>query len=90
MHQTSVTVQIVNFIIKLFSSVLIVISSLTLALFQIQAFMYGWMTFYHQGHEVAKDCKPYMTDLQIRVQNVRKYFCKNFAKVFNLLIFSDP
>ena len=39
-------------------------------LFQIQAFMYGWLTFYHQGHEVAKDCKPYMTDLQIRVQNV--------------------
>ena len=32
--------------------------------------MYGWLTFYHQGHEVAKDCKPYMTDLQIRVQNV--------------------
>ena len=23
-----------------------------------------------QGHEVAKDFKPYMTDLQIRVQNV--------------------
>ena len=32
--------------------------------------MYGWLTFYHQGHEVAKDFKPYMTDLQIRVQNV--------------------
>ena len=39
-------------------------------LLQIQAFMYGWLTFYHQGHEVAKDFKPYMTDLQIRVQNV--------------------
>ena len=34
--------------------------------------MYGWLTFYHQGHEVAKDFKPYMTDLQIRVQNVSK------------------
>ncbi len=22
--------------------------------FQLQAFMYGWLTFYHQGHEVAK------------------------------------
>ena len=32
--------------------------------------MYGWLTFYHQGHEASKDCKPYMTDLQIRVQNV--------------------
>jgi len=40
----------------------------------IQAFMYGWLTFYHQGHEVAKDCKPYMTDLQIRVQNTRENF----------------
>ncbi|CAG0892826.1 unnamed protein product [Darwinula stevensoni] len=29
-------------------------------------FMYGWLTFYHQGHEVAKDFKPYMTDLQTR------------------------
>ena len=28
------------------------------------------ITFYHKGHEAAKDCKPYMTDLQIRVQNV--------------------
>jgi len=40
----------------------------------IQAFMYGWLTFYHQGHEVAKDFKPYMTDLQIRVQNTRENF----------------
>jgi len=40
----------------------------------IQAFMYGWLTFYHQGHEASKDCKPYMTDLQIRVQNTRENF----------------
>jgi len=40
----------------------------------IQAFMYGWLTFYHQGHEVAKDFKPYMTDLQVRVQNTRENF----------------
>ena len=35
--------------------------------------MYGWLTFYHQGHEASKDCKPYMTDLQIRVQNVSSF-----------------
>ena len=23
--------------------------------FQLQAFMYGWLTFYHQGFEVAKE-----------------------------------
>jgi len=40
----------------------------------LQAFMYGWLTFYHQGHEVAKDFKPYMTDLQIRVQKTRTNF----------------
>ena len=33
--------------------------------------MYGWLTFYHQGYEVFKDCSPYMKDLQVRVQRVR-------------------
>jgi len=37
---------------------------------QLLGFMYSWLTFYHQGHEVATDCKPYMTDLQKRIQNV--------------------
>ncbi|XP_020293773.1 rho GTPase-activating protein 26 isoform X2 [Pseudomyrmex gracilis] len=31
-------------------------------------FMFGWLTFYHQGHEVAKDFKPYMTELQLKIQ----------------------
>ena len=43
--------------------------------------MYGWLTFYHQGHEASKDCKPYMTDLQIRVQNVRLVIC-TLCKLF--------
>ncbi|XP_037087857.1 rho GTPase-activating protein 26-like, partial [Pollicipes pollicipes] len=30
--------------------------------------MYGWLTFYHQGHEVANDYKGQMTDLQMRLQ----------------------
>ncbi|CAG7818348.1 unnamed protein product [Allacma fusca] len=37
-------------------------------------FMYSWLTFYHQGHEVATDHKPYMTDLQKRLQNTRENF----------------
>ena len=36
-------------------------------------FMYSWLTFYHHGHEVAKDFKPHMTELQSRIQNVSKY-----------------
>lgn len=32
--------------------------------------MYGWLTFYHHGHEVAKDYKPHMTELQTRIQKV--------------------
>lgn len=32
--------------------------------------MFGWLTFYHQGHEVAKDFKPYMTELQLKIQKV--------------------
>ncbi|KAG7171020.1 Rho GTPase-activating protein 10-like [Homarus americanus] len=34
------------------------------------SYMYGWLTFYHQGHEVFNDCNPYMRDLQVRVQRV--------------------
>ena len=34
--------------------------------------MYGWLTFYHQGYEVAKEFQPYMTDLQVRLQKVRR------------------
>lgn len=34
------------------------------------SFMIGWLTFYHQGHEVAKDYKKYMSDLQLTIQKV--------------------
>lgn len=40
---------------------------------QLLGFMYSWLTFYHQGHEVATDYKPYMVDLQKRIQNVSLY-----------------
>nr|CAD7421882.1 unnamed protein product [Timema poppensis] len=33
-------------------------------------FMYGWLTFYHQGHEVANEFKPYMRELQLKLQKV--------------------
>lgn len=33
--------------------------------------MIGWLTFYHQGHEVAGDFKPYMRELQLRIQKVK-------------------
>ena len=32
--------------------------------------MYSWLTFYHQGHEVAQDYKPQMTELQTKIQKV--------------------
>ena len=32
--------------------------------------MYGWLTFYHQGYEVAKDFNPHMLELQTRIQKV--------------------
>eukprot|EP00096_Caligus_rogercresseyi_P014646 TRINITY_DN7159_c0_g1_i1.p1 TRINITY_DN7159_c0_g1~~TRINITY_DN7159_c0_g1_i1.p1 ORF type:complete len:898 (-),score=177.35 TRINITY_DN7159_c0_g1_i1:145-2838(-) len=37
-------------------------------------FMYGWLTFYHQGHEVATDFKPHMIELQSRIQKTRENF----------------
>ena len=42
--------------------------------FQLLGFMYGWLTFYHQGHEVATDFKPHMLELQSRIQKTRENF----------------
>lgn len=49
-------------------------------------FMSGWLVFYHLGHEVAEDAKEYMTDLQHKVQKVRKKinFRENLLNVINL------
>ena len=44
---------------------------------QLLGFMYGWLTFYHQGYEVAKEFRPYMTDLQVRLQKVGIIVFKN-------------
>ncbi|CAG0916958.1 unnamed protein product [Notodromas monacha] len=41
---------------------------------ELLGFMYGWLTFYHQGHEVASEYRPYMKDLQLRVQTTRENF----------------
>lgn len=40
----------------------------------ILSFMVGLMTFYHQGYEVANEFKPFMTDLQRRLQRTRENF----------------
>ncbi|XP_017783186.1 PREDICTED: rho GTPase-activating protein 26 [Nicrophorus vespilloides] len=37
-------------------------------------FMIGWLTFYHQGYEVAKDFNPFKKDLQLRIQKTRDNF----------------
>lgn len=36
------------------------------------SFFQGMFTFYHQGHELAKDFNHYKMELQINIQNVRK------------------
>lgn len=38
------------------------------------SFMFGWVTFYHQGYETAKDFSPYMNDLQFKIQKTRDNF----------------
>ncbi|ELU02748.1 hypothetical protein CAPTEDRAFT_224027, partial [Capitella teleta] len=46
------------------------------------SFMYSWLTFLHHGHEVAEDHKPFMTDLQLKLQKSRDNFetTRNEAK----------
>jgi hypothetical protein len=51
----------------------------------ILSFMYGWLTFYHQGHEVAKDFKSFMTDLQRRLQKTRENFTATHAEAEHLM-----
>ncbi|XP_044735561.1 rho GTPase-activating protein 26 isoform X3 [Chrysoperla carnea] len=49
-------------------------------------FMFGWLTFYHQGHEVAKDFRPFMSDLQLRIQKTRENFIETRNKTESLKI----
>uniref|UniRef100_A0A1B6CK14 Rho GTPase-activating protein 26 n=2 Tax=Clastoptera arizonana TaxID=38151 RepID=A0A1B6CK14_9HEMI len=48
-------------------------------------FILGWLTFYHTGHEVAQDCKPYMQDLQFRIQKTRENFNATRDKTESLM-----
>ncbi|XP_043224068.1 rho GTPase-activating protein 26-like isoform X1 [Amphibalanus amphitrite] len=48
------------------------------------SFMYGWLTFYHQGHELAKDSERSMTDLQARLQKTRDEFVATRTEVESL------
>lgn len=50
------------------------------ALFQMLSFFQGMFTFYHQGHELAKDFNHYKMELQINIQNVRKWKLSLFKK----------
>ncbi|XP_014220651.1 rho GTPase-activating protein 10-like [Trichogramma pretiosum] len=49
------------------------------------SFMLGWLTFYHQGHEVAKDFKPYMSELQLKIQKTRENFHATRDKTESLM-----
>ncbi|RWS13550.1 Rho GTPase-activating protein 26-like protein [Dinothrombium tinctorium] len=51
----------------------------------ILTFMYGWLTFYHQGHEVAKEFKSFMIDLQIRLQRTRENYNATHDETENLM-----
>lgn len=48
-------------------------------------FMYGWLTFYHQGHEVANEFKPYMQELQFKIQKTRENFNETRDKTESLM-----
>ncbi|XP_072158935.1 rho GTPase-activating protein 26 isoform X2 [Bemisia tabaci] len=49
------------------------------------SFMFGWLTFYHEGHEVAEDFKPYMRELQLRIQKTRENFISTRDKTESLM-----
>ncbi|XP_024085876.1 rho GTPase-activating protein 26 [Cimex lectularius] len=47
--------------------------------------MLGWLTFYHQGHDAAGDYRPYMTELQLRIQKTRENFNATRDKTESLM-----
>ncbi|KAI1301633.1 Rho GTPase-activating protein 26 [Halotydeus destructor] len=51
----------------------------------ILSFMYGWLTFYHQGHEAACEFKSFMTDLQVRLQRTRENYTATQNEAENLM-----
>ncbi|XP_074598061.1 GTPase regulator associated with FAK isoform X2 [Brevipalpus obovatus] len=51
----------------------------------ILSFMYGWLTFYHQGHETANDFKSFMRQLQIRLQRTRENYEATQNETKNLM-----
>ena len=36
----------------------------------LSSFMYSWMSFYHVGHVIHEDFKPFLNNIQERVHNV--------------------
>lgn len=49
-------------------------------------FMYGMLTFHHEGHETAADAKDYLQDLQHRLQKTRESFETTREQAENLLL----
>ncbi|XP_054418692.1 rho GTPase-activating protein 10 isoform X1 [Pteronotus mesoamericanus] len=49
------------------------------------SFFQGMFTFYHQGHELAKDFNHYKTELQINIQNTRNRFEGTRSEVEELM-----
>lgn len=49
------------------------------------SFFQGMFTFYHQGHELAKDFNHYKMELQINIQNTRNRFEGTRSEVEELM-----
>ncbi|KAK6625857.1 hypothetical protein RUM43_006156 [Polyplax serrata] len=49
------------------------------------SFLFSWLTFYHQGHDVYGEFKPYMTELQLKIQKTRENFNATRDKTKSLM-----
>lgn len=57
-----------------FTSFVLLVFTLFLPTAQVLSFMLGWLTFYHQGHEIATDFYSVKMELQMRLQRTRNNF----------------
>lgn len=40
----------------------------------LSSFLYGWLSFYHVGHVIHEDFKPFLNGIKMKVQKAKESF----------------
>ncbi|CAD6188223.1 unnamed protein product [Caenorhabditis auriculariae] len=50
----------------------------------LSSFLYSWLTFYHVGHVIHEDFKPFLDNVQVKVQKTRESYQATIAEAEGL------